>query len=123
MTQLTFYYTERKKEIIGEKILLVMIEKMIYYKEYEKAIYYADLSISLIGQGRGFYNLGKIYFLKAIAMNYKGLVCNSECKIAYIMSYTVENVDLQKEIIKFCEEELKWHITEQEKLLNLIELH
>lgn len=108
------YFEESPKEEIGTQIYMEMIESMHEYPN--KVLEYATKGIQFIGQGKGYWHLGDLYFIKAKAEEQ----CNhqkqsiQDCVLAYHLFEIEENEEKQKEVSKFCEEKLQCQITEQE---------
>lgn len=110
------YYSDRKKEEVGVKIFLELINL-----QNKNILLYVDQAIKLIGNGKGFYNLGNLYFLKAqtieriFGKSEKWEICKNECieicKMAYYLYKLNDDENNRLRVIEFCEEKLECQIT------------
>lgn len=116
------FYTGRKREDMGLKIIMEFIELCKRKKDDNMILKCVDRGIELIAQGREIKNLAQLHFMKAQILfekyskeenfdNYKKQV-QEECLMAYSIYLLVEKEAQQKEIEQFCEEKMQWQITE-----------
>lgn len=116
------YYTGRKREDIGLKIIMEFIDFSKRIEDDCMLLKYIEKGINLIAQGREIKNLAELHFMKAQTLMkihgnkmdveaYKKQI-QEECLMAYSIYLLMEKEEQQKEIEQFCEERLQWQITE-----------
>ena len=114
-------YTGRQFEETAVQIMLELIYLELQLEDYVRAIQYVDEAVDIISQGRGIEYLAELHFIKARAMEaiYHGRgdwvqyekQCKNECLMAYYV-FDIMGKEEIKEVQKFCEDKLKWQITE-----------
>lgn len=116
------YYTGRKREDIGLKIIMEFIDLSKRMEDDCMLLKYIEKGIDLIAQGREIKNLAQLHFMKAKTLMkmyenrmelqvYKKQI-QEECLMAYSIYLLTEKEKQKKEIEQFCEERLQWQITE-----------
>jgi hypothetical protein len=120
------YYTGQRKESMQVEILLEAMhqaEEKYYGREL---VDYIDKAIEGVSKGRSLRYLAELHFKKAKVLENcyhqtkewktEEKKCREEC----VKAYFVLGVQRQEkeEVVKFCEEKLQWHITEQETLFD-----
>lgn len=111
------YYSKKEKEDAAIPILLELIEMNIKEKNEKKALEYINQAINLISEGRTLKMLSKLHFEKAkLLLRLYGIQkreeCIRECLMAYYTAQVRKEDGMEDKIKKFCEDELKWQITE-----------
>lgn len=118
-----YYDTERRKQELGSKILLEIIDLAQKQQDLDKVLFYIDQGIDYVSQGRACAGLEQFRFLRAQTLltrygadalkdDIKRHEIQKECLMAYSICEVFGDKQQIKVIERFCEEELKWQITE-----------
>ena len=118
-----YYDTERRKRELGSKILLEIIDLAQKQQDFDKVLSYTDQGIDYVSQGSACAGLEQFRFLRArILLTRYGADAlkddirrheiQKECLMAYSICEVFGDRQQIKVIERFCEEDLKWQITE-----------
>lgn len=119
-----YFSTERQEDIEGRAwIELLKLEEK--YGTPEKLLTYVDRAIACFAGGSGILRLAEARFVKAKLLLHISRSeedgrghreqCKEECKMVYSIYEAMECDAQRREVERFCEEELQWHITMQMK--------
>lgn len=111
------YYAKKEKEEAVIPILLELVKMNKNEKNDSKALAYINQAIDVISEGKTVKMLSKLHFEKAkILFQLYGAAkreeCIRECLMAYYTAQVKEEKMIENEVRKFCEDKLKWQITE-----------
>lgn len=119
------YFSLERQEDIEGRAWIELLKLKEEYGDSEKLFSYIDRAIASFASGSGILRLAEVRFMKAKLLlkcsrtaedcEEKLKQCREECKMAYDIYDVMECEVQRREVEKFCEEELRWHITMQMK--------
>ena len=120
----TYFNLERQEDIEG-RAWLELLRLKSGYGDSEMLFPFIDRAIACFASGSGILRLAEVRFMKAKLLfkcsrnvedrEAKLRQCREECKMVYDIYDVMECEVQRREVEKFCEEELQWHITMQMK--------
>lgn len=119
-----YFSTEPQEDIEGRTWMELLKLEEAYGGE-QKLLMYIDRAIACFAGGSGILRLAEVRFMKAkllfqLSRNAQDgearlKQCREECQMVYGIYDVMECKTQRREVERFCEEELQWHITMQMK--------
>lgn len=119
-----YFIMERQEDIEG-RIWMALLKLEEAQGEDEKLLTCIDRAIACFSGGNGILRLADARFMKAKLLlkisrsvesgEAERTQCREECRMAYAIYEVMEREEQQREVERFCEKELEWHITMQMK--------